>query len=72
MELKENAGLGFSRKRNVAKNREKPLSQKHICFENHKTFGTMQKDSQNSRVTIQYMQLHTQKNNVSEERRLYF
>jgi hypothetical protein len=41
-----------------------------FCFENRKTFGTMQKDSQNSQVTIQYM--HTQKNNVSEERRLYF
>jgi hypothetical protein len=52
MELKENAGLGFSRKRNVAKNHEKPLSQMYICFENHKTFATMQKDSQNSHVTI--------------------
>jgi len=70
MEFKKNAGLGFSRKRNVAKNNEKPLSQMHICFENHKTFGTMQKDSQNSQVTIH---VHcTQKNSVSEERPLYF
>ncbi len=58
------------RKRNVAKNHEKPLTQKHICFEKQKTFETMQKDSQNSQVTIQYM--HTHKNNVSEKRRLYF
>jgi hypothetical protein len=58
------------RKRNVAKNYEKPLTQMNICFEKQKTFETMQKDSQNSHLTIH---VHcTQKNNVSEERRFYF